>query len=283
MSEIILNDKPIIPPYRVGVALSGGGARGFAHLGALKAMQEIGLQIDVLSGVSAGSVAAVLFSSGVSVEKAVNEFNRRKFRDFTTFNIHFNRKSGLLSLNPFEEFISEMTQPYRNLEDLPIPTYIGVTDFDSGTPAEFHTGEIAPRVVASCSIPIVFPPKSINGVRYVDGGVVRNLPAWTIRDKCKYLIGINCSPIISSLPVESTGSLLHIAIRTFSLMSRSNQKRDIEMCDFAVEFPEISNYKVFNLKQINDVFLRGYTTMHHALSHSPVIQEILGFQKESAD
>ena len=156
------------PKYKVGVALSGGGARGFAHLGALKAIEEAGIKIDVLAGVSAGSVAAALFASGNPSEKVMDEFNSRKFKDFAQLTLRFSRHNGFFGLEKFEKFIADMVSPYKNLEELPIPTFIGVTNFDSGMQAEFHAGEIAPRVVASCSIPICFPPKEIEGVRYVD-------------------------------------------------------------------------------------------------------------------
>lgn len=260
--------------YGIGVALSGGGARGFAHLGALKAIIDAGIKIDVLAGVSAGSVAAVLFSAGIPLEKVTTEFTKRKFSDFAELNFRFNRKSGLFSLDRFEQFLRETIAPYHNLEELPIPTYIGVTDFDGGTQAEFHTGEIAPRVVASCSIPICFPPKVIDNVRYVDGGVVRNMPAWILRDKCKYLIGINCSPV-NRENAQAATTLAEIAVRSFNLMAKANQKQDLEMCDMSIEFPEIANYKVFNLKHIKDVFLRGYTVMHHMLKNHPEINGIL--------
>lgn len=267
--------------FEVGVALSGGGARGFAHLGALKAMHEAGLKIDVLAGVSAGSVAAVLFAAGIPVDDVMDEFNRRKFWDFAGLNFHFNTKNGLFSLDRFEKFISDMVKPYQTLEQLPIPTFIGATDFDNGLQAEFHTGDIAPRVIASCSIPICFPPKLINGTRYVDGGVIRNMPSWILRDRCKYLIGINCSPLLRREETGNSLTLPEVAIRTFSLMCKANQKQDLDMCDFSIEFPEISNYKVFNLKQINDVFLRGYTTMHHAISNSPLLNSIISSQNEN--
>lgn len=265
--------------YGIGVALSGGGARGFAHLGALKALIDAGIRIDAVAGVSAGSVASVVFSAGVSIDEIMEEFGRRKFSDFVEYNFRFNRKSGLFSLDRFEAFIEETVAPYKRLEELPVPTYIGVTDFDGGTQAEFHKGPIAPIVVASCSIPICFPPREIEGKRYVDGGVVRNMPAWILREKCRFLIGINCSPILRQDSVNVT-SLPEIAIRTFHLMAKANQKQDLEMCDLAIEFPEIANYKVFDLKHIKDVFLRGYTVMRHGLRQNSTLEKLLKIQKE---
>lgn len=264
--------------YRLGVAFSGGGARGFAHLGALKALEEVGLKPDILSGVSAGSVVAVLYASGLSPEKIMSLFNNRKFKDFCEFSFSLSRKTGFFSLDRFKEFVRETVAPYVNLEDLPVPAYLGVTDFNAGAPAEFHTGEIADRVAASCSIPICFNPAVIDGVVYVDGGVVRNMPAWIIRDKCERLIGINCSPV---LRYNSHNSMADIAMRTYNLMAKANQAEDLAMCDLAVEILEIAHYKVFNLKEINKVFISGYATMRRAIKMSPwAVEEIENRKQE---
>lgn len=115
---------------------------------------------------------------------------------------------------------------------------------------------------ASCSMPIIFHPVTIDGVKYVDGGVLHNLPAWILRDKCDFLIGLNCSPMRHEKP-EST--LLDIAMRTYVLMSKGQQAGDMDLCDLKVEMSELAGYKVFNLKQINNVFLDGYTRMRAAL------------------
>ncbi len=248
--------------YKLGVAFSGGGARGFAHLGAIKALEEFGLKPDVVSGVSAGSVVAVMYAAGLESEKIMSLFSNAKFRDFCEFSFHFNRDSGFFSLDRFREFLRKSVEPYKNLEDLPIPTYIGVTDFSAGTPVEFHSGEISERVVASCSIPICFQPRVIDGKAYVDGGVLRNMPAWIIRDKCECLIGINCSPVLRN---KSYDSMFDVALRSYNLMAKANQAEDLAMCDLAVETPELAHYKVFNLKEINKVFISGYASMRRAI------------------
>ncbi len=246
----------------LGIALSGGGARGFAHLGALKALEEDGVKPDIIAGVSAGSVVAVLYASGLSVEKIMTLFNKRHFKDFCEFNFSFNKSSGFFCLDRFRECLREWISPYEKLEDLPIPTFLGVTDFSNGCQAEFHSGEIAPRVVASCSIPICFEPVVIDGVTYVDGGVVRNMPSWIIRDKCRRLVGVNCSPVLKQ---GKSDALFQTAMRTYNLLAKANQKEDQALCDLAVEIPEIASYQVFNLKDINKVFISGYATMRRAI------------------
>lgn len=245
-------------PYRIGVALSGGGARGFAHAGALAALEEAGIKPDIIAGVSAGAVAATLYAAGIPPKEMLSRFSQ-KFSDY--IDLAFRQGGGLLSLTKLKHFMLKNTG-VQNLEELNIPTYIGVTDFDHGVAAEFHTGNLGERVMASCSIPIVFRPVRIDGVNYVDGGVLRNLPAWTIRDKCRTLIGINCSPMPS---FRYRKSIFEVAMRTFNLMAKTNQEPDMAMCDLVVKTPDIATYQVFNLKDIQKIYLSGYAAAHRAI------------------
>lgn len=247
------------PRYKLGVALSGGGARGFAHLGALKALEEAGYKPDILAGVSAGSVAAVMYAAGLPVEGILKLFAQTKFTDFCS--LRLKSGGGLFALNKFRDFIARVTG-VELLEQLPIPTYIGVTDLDHGLATEFHSGPIGERVTASCSIPIVFTPVNIDGTHYVDGGVLRNLPSWIIRPKCEKLIGVNCSPLTG---FRYKRSIFDIALRTYNLMAKSNQAGDMALCDRVIITPDIASYQVFNLKDINKVFLSGYAAAHRAI------------------
>lgn len=239
------------PQYRTGLVLSGGGARGFAHAGAIKALLEMGIKPDILAGVSAGSIAAVMYSAGISPDKMVEMFRDTRFSDFCEFSVP---KDGFFKLDKFKTFLRKHI-PYTNLEDLPIPVVVGVTNLDSGTKEVFESGPIADRVAASCSIPIVFKPQHINGVRYVDGGVLHNLPAWAIRERCKYLIGVNCSPLSKTLVKNS---LIDIAMRSYELLAKTNVIQDMQLCDIVIRNDEIARYKAFNLKQIEKVFDAGY-------------------------
>ena len=141
--------------------------------------------------------------------------------------------------------------------------FIGATDFDNGHPAVFSSGAIGERVQASCSIPIAFKPVKIDGVNYVDGGVLRNLPAWIIRDKCERLIGVNCSPMVADK--YSPKSMLDIAIRAYNMLAKSSQVHDMEMCDLVISTTDIAHYKVFDLKGIKKCFQCGYESAKMAM------------------
>jgi len=247
------------PRYGIGVALSGGGARGLAHAGALAAIEEAGFHPDVIAGVSAGSVAGALYAAGVAPMRIVELFDDHGFSDFVKLRP---RGGGLFSLDGFRDFLRHNLAPYRNVEDLPIPLYIGVTDFDRGMAAEFHTGPLVERVVASCSIPIMFRPVEIDGTRYVDGGVLRNHPAWIIRPMCRTLIGVNVSPLSSRVKADTVTG---VAMRTYNLMAKANQKADMELCDISVETPEIAACRTFDLSVRDKVFMSGYIHTRRAL------------------
>lgn len=249
-----LGDKKL----RLGLALSGGGARGFAHAGAIKAMEEVGVRPDIIAGVSAGSVVAVMYAAGMTPEAILAAFGEVSFMDFCKLSVP---KNGFFNMDGFKKFIRRHV-PYENLEDLPIPTYIGATDIDHGTAAVFSTGNVADAVAASCSIPIIFQPQKIDGTHYVDGGVLHNLPSWIIRDKCRYLFGVNVSPVVNT---AFRNTLMDIAQRTYNLLVKNNANPDMELCDLVIETRDIAHYKVFDLRGIRRVYRTGYQNAMEAL------------------
>lgn len=248
-------------PYKVGIALSGGGARGFAHAGALQALEEAGIKPDVIAGVSAGSIVSALYASGLTPEKILNIFDGVKFNDLCELSVP---KDGFFNLDRFKRFLRKHL-PSELIEDLPLPTYICATDLDNGVPVAFDSGNVVNAIVASCSIPIVFKPVKINGNYYVDGGVLHNLPAWAIRDKCQLLFGINCSPLVNS---KMKHTIIDVAQRSFDLMARANAISDMELCDIVIETKDIAQHKVFDLKERTKVYKSGYAITRQVLDEN---------------
>ena len=251
-------------PYKIGLALSGGGAKGFAHLGVFKLLEESGLKPDIISGTSAGSLMGVLFADGYSADEIKNMFIGREFSEFAQLQIP---KSGLFNYDRFQEFLKRHLRSKR-IEDVPIPTVIVATDLDRGCSHEFRSGPIVEAVTASCCMPIVFSPVLINGVHYVDGGLFRNFPVSTIRDECEYVIGVNVSPLI---PQRYKQTLLHIAERTYHYVFKANAIEDRELCDILIEAKEVGLYKTFDLENINLISEIGYEAAVKAFQK--VIQE----------
>lgn len=244
------------------MALSGGGARGFAHLGALYAMDELGIKPDIIAGVSAGSIVASLYGAGLPPLEILKRFMKVKVSDFCEFAVP---KDGFLRMEGFKEFM-ETNLLVKNIEDCPISVVICATDIFNAVPVQWREGKIAERVMASCSIPIVFKPVKIGGVSYVDGGVMHNLPAWAIRGECKYLIGVNVSPI--NAIDEMSSSIIDIATRSYHLMARANSVQDMKLCDTVITTDSISDVNVFNMHDKDRMFKSGYKAAKKALLES---------------
>lgn len=248
---------------RIGLALSGGGAKGFAHLGVLMALESAGIKPDIMAGVSAGSIVAVMYAAGLSVRDIISCFSSYKgFSDFTGMVIP--RKS-FFKLDKFQT-IFESWLPVKDIEELNIPTVVCASDLDNGKSVGWRKGRIGPRVMASCSIPIIFSPIEIGGRHYVDGGVIHNLPAWAIREECDVLLGSNCSPLNQDYTYKS--SLPSIAMRTFALMSKSNTISDIKLCDYIIRHHAVASHSTFDMSDISAIVLAGYEAA------APVIEQM---------
>lgn len=237
----------------VGLALSGGGAKGFSHIGVLMAFDRCGIKPDILSGVSAGAIASVLYAAGLKPSEIITCFTEAdKFGDFTEWSIP---REGFLKLDRFGRLLEEWL-PVKRLEDLKIPTVVCATDMDHGKSVGWSKGEIVPRVLASCSIPIVFNPQKINGINYVDGGVLRNLPAWAIRGYCKTLYGCNCSPLRRQFNRKK--GILDIALRSYHLMLKANLAQDIRLCDKVIQVHDMTQVSTFDLSSLQKGVTAGY-------------------------
>jgi len=160
---------------------------------------------------------------------------------------------GLFDSSPLMKII-ETHMPYGNIEDLPIPTYIVASDMDHGRVKVFSKGKLAPRLVASCSIPIVFKPMVINGVHYIDGGVFQNLPVPAIRPLCEKVIAFSVRRLEEE-PYKNT--LLHTATRAYSMMFMSNIMADSKLADTYIEL-DTSGCGVYDIACITELFFRGY-------------------------
>lgn len=240
---------------QVGLAFSGGGARGFSHIGVMKAFEQFDIHPSVLSGVSAGSIAAAMYGSGLTPQEIEECFTGiLKMGEFVSWKVPGN---SLLKLDKFGKLL-ESWLPVRNLEDMKIPTVVCATDFEHGRSVGWAKGEIVPRVLASCSIPIVFEPIRIKDTLYVDGGVLRNLPAWAIRKYCKTLYGINCSPLRKTWHEGGKHKLLEVALRSYQMMTKANVQQDILLCDHVITLRGAHAIGTFDVSKLHRAVQLGY-------------------------
>jgi len=252
---------------RIGLALSGGGIRGVAHIGAIKALEEAGIEVDIISGTSAGSIVGTLYASGFSSEEMlvfVKSFHLYKVIKFGW------PLTGFASLGYLVKQMRSL-KPNICFDNCKIPLRITMTNLNTGKLKVMQSGDLLKCVAASCAIPMVFEPILIGKSLYVDGGVMKNLPASIIREECDFLIGVNVMPSLE-VTNENMKSLLSIAARTFEMSVWRNQEDDIPLCDAHVEVKDLHFYSLFNLSQMDDIFEKGYLAMQAQI---PLIEKAI--------
>lgn len=237
--------------YRFGLVLSGGGARGLAHLGVLKALNEAGIYPDVLSGSSAGALAAVLYSDGHKPDEILKMFTNKKIVDFVNITLP---KRGLLKITGLENLLRTNLKA-KTFEELKIPVYVSATNYNTGYIEYFNSGTLIDKLIASASIPILFNPTLIGKYVYMDGGILDNLPFSPVYKQCKKLVGSHCNPISYE---ESSIGLIKIAERTFNLSAATNVYKNVKHFNLFIEPHALKNYALLDLSKGHEIFELGY-------------------------
>ena len=249
--------EQVMKKYKLGLALSGGGARGFAHIGVLKLLDECGLRPDVIVGTSAGALMGTLYADGYNPDEIMTLFNGHEFSEFASMQIP---KMGLFDSSKFYKYIKKNVRA-KNLEDLQIPVIVMTTNLDSGEAHAFTQGPIPDIVTASCSVPIIFNPVKIDGTHYVDGGLFNNFPVSIIRDKCDAVIGSNVSPVV---PDKYKKTIVGIAERSYHYLFKANTDKDRDLCDILIETEEFSDYRMFDIDKVEKIIQVGYNAAERA-------------------
>ncbi len=239
--------------YNIGYALSGGFIKGFAHLGIMQALHEHGIRPEILSGVSAGALAAVFYADGKEPYHIVELFEHHSFKELTTFSIN---KQGLLKLDSFIDFLNSNLES-KTIEELKIPTIITATDLDHGRIVSFKKGKIAERLAASCCMPILFAPIRINNTYYVDGGILMNLPVSPIRKECEKVIALNVDPLVAD---EYSKNVVSIALRAYHFIFQANTLPQKGIADLLIESYGLEEYSNRELERAEEIFEKGYNT-----------------------
>ena len=238
--------------YKIGVALSGGGAKGIAHLGVLKVLEEYGVKIEMLSGVSVGAIIGALYADGHSVEDICQFFRGSSFFQMVSLNLP--RYGGLANTDRYKTQLGNMLRA-KTFEELKIPLVVNATELNAGKNVYFRSGELLNCVIASASVPVFFNPTHINGKLYVDGGMFCNLPASVLKEHCEFVIGVHVNPIAYQ---ESTGGLLDVAERTFHLAINGNTIQQKSHCDIVIETREAKKFGMFDVSKADEIFQIGY-------------------------
>lgn len=218
---------PKVPPKppRIGLALGGGAARGFAHIGVIQVLEEAGVRPDLVVGTSAGSLVAALYASGKGGQELGAIALTMDESAITDWSFP---GRGLIRGEALARYVREQTAG-RLIEQMARPLGIVATDLDSGAPVLFQRGDTGTAVRASSSVPAVFQPVAIGGREYVDGGLVSPVPVRFARQMGADLV---LAVDISSPPDgAATGDALRMLLQTFAIMSRSINHFELKEAD----------------------------------------------------
>ena len=247
--SLMSTKKPV-----VGLVLGAGAARGFAHVGVIKALEAQGIRPDIVVGSSAGSVIAALLASGVTG----NDLNRLALNldeaTIADWGLPFaGRFGGLIKGDALQNMINREVQN-KSIEQMRIPLGIVATELQSGKGVLFRTGNTGQAVRASCSIPGVFQPTVIGGKEYVDGGLVAPVPVSYARQMgATLVIAVN----ISSEPVHQDASgTLGVLQQTISIMQRSINQFELKSADIVIT-PHLKQMGGSDFRSRNAAILAG--------------------------
>ncbi|MBM3420662.1 MAG: patatin-like phospholipase family protein [Bacteroidetes bacterium] len=244
--------------FGTGVVLSGGGARGYAHLGVLKAMNEAGMSPEIISGTSAGAIAGVLYADGYTPAQILKILGKNSRLDFLKLTVP---KDGLLKMSGMIRLLREALRA-KTFEELKIPLVVTATNLNLGRIEYFSSGELLWPVVASASIPVIFTPVEMNGYKYVDGGVMDNMPVAPIEKKCRMIIGSYVNEIGES---NNFGSLMGIAERSFHLSIIKDLSVKKKKFDIFINPPGLNEFHAFDQAKAADIYRSGYQAAKKAL------------------
>jgi len=244
--------------FKIGLVLSGGGARGFAHIGVIQALNEAGIFPDVVSGTSAGAIVGSLYADGYSPQEILKITNSKSRFNYVRPTVP---NDGLLQISGVIRILRNSLRS-KTFEELKIPLFVAATDLNNGRVDYFSSGELLNRIIASASIPVLFKPVVIDNKHYVDGGVLDNLPVKPIENNCSYIIGSFVNPTGYE---ENVTNLISIAERTFLLSVSKEVAEKSKKFDLFIAPLELRNYKILDPEKAEEVFMVGYNTTKEKL------------------
>lgn len=259
MPAVTAPAEPPRPPV-IGLALGGGAARGFAHVGVIQVLEEAGIRPDLLTGTSAGSLVAALYASGMSgarLEQVALGMEEAAFTDWTL--PIFSR--GVLRGDAVARFVN-ITLSGRLIDAMTIPLGVVATDLHSGQGVLFRRGDTGTAVRASSAVPAVFLPVRIGEREYVDGGLVAPVPVRYARQMgAELVIAVD----ISSAPEGNAASgTLEILLQTFTIMGKSINRFELREADVVVR-PALDGLKAADFATRSRAIEAGRTAMRAAL------------------
>ena len=274
---------PTLPPateskaprqVKIGLALGGGAARGFAHIGVIKALEAQGIVPDIVVGTSAGSLVGALYAAGnngFALHKLALDMDEAAISDWSV--PLFAKSTGVLKGEALQNYVNR-TVNHVPLEKLKIRFGAVATDLNSGLPILFQRGNTGAAVRASSAVPSVFQPVRIGDHLYVDGGLVSPVPVRFAREMgADFVIAVN----ISSQPeAQPSSSSVDVLLQTFAIMGQSINQHELKDADIVIQ-PRLGGMKGNDFNGRNTAILAGEQAASAAM---PEIKRKLNLKRE---
>ncbi len=245
-----------------GLVLSGGGVRGIAHIGAIKALEEMDIYPTHIAGASAGAIVGALYAAGHGWEVILDFF---KTVQIFSINRYARNKPGFVDSEKFyDSFVAYL--PTDSFEALQKKLYITATNMLDGTSKVFHQGELIRPVLASASFPGLFAPVKIKDGYYADGGILNNFPSELIQKYCDRMIGSYVNPF-EKVKIEDLKHSYSIMERAYKIRMASDSLAKFKDCDLVISAKDLTNYSTFLLKDMDTIFALGYDAAKTALKN----------------
>jgi NTE family protein len=243
---------------KIGVVLSGGGIRGIAHLGVLKALKDKGVEISMITGTSAGAIVGALFANGVDPYEALTIFQKTKLFKFLKPAFRLPALLNLETAYPlFKTYL-----PHDSFEHLKIPLMVTATNFNEGKLVYFSKGDLIRKVLASGCIPGVFNPILIEGKYYVDGGVLNNFPIEPLLHKFDIIIGSTCNHLPDT---DKFRNIKHVLERTAILSINHDMEEKIKSIDVLIEPKGLGETNIFQISKAEEIFWLAHEEALHQI------------------
>ncbi|PZP52117.1 MAG: patatin [Pseudopedobacter saltans] len=235
----------------IGYCLSGGGVRGLAHLGAMKALEEKGIKPSIISGTSVGAMMGAFYAAGFTPDEILEVSLRSRF--LTSGALQW-RKAGFFNMTFFRKLF-QLIFPRNSFEALKIPLIVAATNVITGEIEYFEKGELVNVLLASACVPLVFQPVEMKGAIYMDGGVLDNFPVGQLWGRCDRIVGsyVNDMDLTTRKIKMST-----IIDRTFNLAINDTINIKKQVCDVFFSPHDMMRYGIMDMKNANAIFNEGY-------------------------
>lgn len=253
-----------------GLVLSGGGVRGIAHIGAIKALEEHGIVPSHIAGTSAGAIVGALYAGGCTWQEILDFFKKT---ELFSLNNYAKGKPGFLDTEKFyDQFKTYL--PHDSFDSLKIPLYITATNLLDGTLHTFHQGELIKPILASAAVPGFFAPVQMANGYFVDGGTLNNFPVDLIRAQCDQIVGIYVNPF-AKVTIKDLNHVNKVLGRAYQVMVTHETTRKFKDCDLLIRPKEMDQYGIFSFKSIDRIFNLGYNATLKALENNPLALNLL--------